>query len=147
MSSVKVVVRIPFHASPKAVYQAWLNPELIGRWMFGRLLREEEVLGIVIDARVGGNFSFLVRRDGHEIDHVGEYLELLPFEKLLFTWAIRENLPDTSRVMVKIEPAGEGCEVELQHEPAPAWADFVGRTEEAWKKMLTVLKHILEGNG
>src|SRR6266545_1118793 len=69
--NVKVSVTRHFDASPERVFDAWLDPELIGKWMFGPALREEEVLRIVADARVGGSFSFLVRRQGQEIVHVG----------------------------------------------------------------------------
>lgn len=44
--------------------------------MFGPRLREEEILWIVVDARVGGAFSFLVRRGEMAIDYVGTYQHL-----------------------------------------------------------------------
>lgn len=46
--------------------------------MFGPRLREEEVLRIALDPRLAGSFSFLVRRQGQQIDHVGKYRKIDP---------------------------------------------------------------------
>jgi hypothetical protein len=55
-----------FNASAERVFDAWLSPDLIGRWMFGPNVRDEEVVRILVDARVGGAFSFIVRRGGRK---------------------------------------------------------------------------------
>ncbi len=100
--NVKVSVTRHFDASPERVFDAWLDPELIGKWMFGPALREEEVLRIVADARVGGSFSFLVRRQGQEIDHVGKYREIDRPRRLVFTWGIAGESEDESLVIIEI---------------------------------------------
>ncbi len=68
------IVRVTrrFTASAERVFDAWLDTALLGMWMFGPPLRDEEVLRLTLEPRVGGSFSFLVRRQGQEIDHVGE---------------------------------------------------------------------------
>jgi uncharacterized protein YndB with AHSA1/START domain len=58
------------------VFDAWLSPELLGRWVFGAKVPDEEILRLAVDRRVGGSFSFLGRSQGEEIDHVGRYLEI-----------------------------------------------------------------------
>src|SRR2546422_4474208 len=65
-----VTVRVThrYNASPERVFDAWLDPKLIDGWMFGPSQRDEEVRRVTVDPRVGGSFSFLVRREGHEID-------------------------------------------------------------------------------
>src|SRR5262245_33774950 len=100
--NVKVSVTRHFDASPERVFDAWLDPEKIGKWMFGPALREEEVLRIVADARVGGSFSFLVRRQGEEIDHVGKYREIDRPRRLVFTWGIAGQSEDESLVTIEI---------------------------------------------
>jgi uncharacterized protein YndB with AHSA1/START domain len=137
----KVNVRVTrrFRPSPERVFDAWLNPEMIGSWMFGPSLREEEVVKISTDARVGGSFSFVVRRQGVEIDHIGEYLEIDRPGRLVFTWAVAPDPIDSSRVTVEIVPLETGCHLTLTHELHPDWADYASRTEAAWTKMLDAL--------
>lgn len=136
---LQVLVTRHFAVSPEQIFDAWLTPDLIGSWMFGPALREEEVLRIETDARVGGTFSFVVRRGDAEIDHIGQYLELDRPRRLVFTWAVAPDPIDSSRVQVNILPLESGCELTLTHELSPEWADYADRTKEAWSKMLDVL--------
>jgi uncharacterized protein YndB with AHSA1/START domain len=107
--------------------------------MFGPALRDEEVVRITLDARVGGRFSFLVRRQGNEIDHIGRYVEIDRPRWLVFTWAVAPDAEDASRVTIDIVPQGTACELTLTHEMQPQWADFAGRVREGWTKMLEAL--------
>jgi uncharacterized protein YndB with AHSA1/START domain len=142
-SNAKVRVTRRFGASPEQVFDAWLDPEMIGKWMFGPAHpeREEEIVRISLDARVGGSFSFVVRRQGQEIDHVGEYLEIDRPRRLVFTWGVAEG--DSSRVIIDIIPLEKGCELTLTHELHPNWADFASRAKASWIKMLDVLAETL----
>lgn len=138
--NIKVSVTRHFDASPERLFDAWLDPEMIGKWMFGPALREEEVLRIVADARVGGSFSFLVRRQGQEIDHVGKYRELDRPRRLVFTWGIAGESENESLVIIEIVPQETGAELSLTHEMDPKWADYASRTEAGWTKMLGALE-------
>jgi uncharacterized protein YndB with AHSA1/START domain len=134
-----VSVKQLFTASAERVFDAWLDSDRISKWMFGPALREEEILRIQLDPRVGGTFSFLVRRQGEEIDHIGEYFEIDRPRRLVFSWGIAPDAPE-SRVIVKIIPVETGCELTLTHEMHPKWAEYVSRTTEGWTKMLRVLE-------
>ena len=138
---VTVMVKRRFAAPPERVFDAWLDPELVAQWMFGPSVRDEEVLRISIDPRVGGLFSFQVRRQGQEIDHVGEYLEIDRPRRLAFTWAIGKRAPDDTRVFLDFIPAGAGCEVVLRHERV--WADYEARTAQGWTSMLDAAARLL----
>ncbi|MDZ4759634.1 MAG: SRPBCC family protein [Alphaproteobacteria bacterium] len=134
-------------ASPERVYDAILDPDMIARFMFGPLLREEEILHIRNDPRVGATFSYKVRRlnqtgGSDDIDHVGTYLELVRPTRIVFTWAIA---PDTngSTVAIDIAPTADGCTITLTHEMAPEWATFIDRARTSWEKMLGVLSNLL----
>jgi len=131
-----------FKVPAERVYGAILDPTMIARFMFGPLLREEEILHIRNDPRVGGEFSYKVRRGKDEIDHVGCFLELAPPKRIVFTWAIAPE-KDGSTVTIDIAPSKEGCTVTLSHEMAPEWADFLDRSRAAWEKMLGVLAKVL----
>lgn len=132
-----------FDTSPERVFDAWLTPELIGRWMFGPAIRDEEIVKLTTDARVGGAFSYVVRRQGEEIDHIGEYREIDRPRRLVFTWAVAPDPIDSSRVVIDIEPLESGCALTLTHELAPEWADYTSRSEAAWTRMLDTLAAML----
>jgi uncharacterized protein YndB with AHSA1/START domain len=141
-SPIKVSVVRHFNAAPERVFDAWLDPEMIAQWMFGPAVRDEEIVRITTAPRIGGSFSFLVRRKGEEIDHVGTYLEIKRPNRLAFTWGIGEA--EGSRVIIEIVGHEAGCELTLTHELAPDWADYADRTKAAWEKMLEVLFNRLE---
>lgn len=137
-TQVRVRVTRRFDASPERVFDAWLDPDLIGRWLFGLTPHDEEMVRIAIDPRVGGTFSFIVRRQGVEIDHIGEYLEIDRPRRLAFTWGVGPDTPD-SRVFIDIVPLETGTELTLTHELHPDWADFASRTEAGWTTILNAI--------
>ena len=138
--SVTISVARQFTAAPERVFDAWLDPVMIGRFMFGSHLRDEEVLHLKVDARVGGGFSFLVRRQGMEIDHVGHYRELVRPQRLVFTWGVAGASADKSVVTIEIAVLGTGAQLTLTHEMDPKWAEYASRTEAGWTKMLAALE-------
>lgn len=131
--------------SPETVFDAWMDPGKIGKWMFGPPLREERVLRMGLRPIVGGRFSFAVEREGKEFDHVGEYLEIERPSRLAFTWGIKgmSESPD-SRVTLSIKPVAAGSELILSHRIPAEWAEFANRTKEGWSKMLDSLERHLK---
>src|SRR5688572_8412613 len=137
-----VVVRVKrqFAHRPDRVFDAWIDAAQIGQWMFGHV-RDEEVVRMSADVRVGGAFSFLVRRQGKEVDHVGTYLEIDRPRRLVFTWGIVGESAEESRVCIDIAPLKSGCELSLTHEMDPRWADYASRTAAGWTKILESLSN------
>jgi len=142
-SKLFVTVTEQLTSTPDRAFDAWLDPALIGRWMFGKALRDEEILRIETDPRVGGAFSFLVRRQGHDIDHVGRYLVVDRPRRLEFTWGIAGESNDESRVIVEFAAIPGGCELRLTHEMDERWADYADRTRAGWARMLDELGALL----
>ena len=140
---VKTIVSHRFAFPAERVFDAWLDPEWIGRWMYGPGVREERIVRLGLEPRVGGRFSFVVDRQGTEVDHIGEYLEIDRPRLLVFTWATRDSLPDTSRVIVEFSPCAGGCELTLTHVMAAKWAPFADKAAGAWRNMLGALDRAL----
>ena len=105
---VHAVVLRRFDASAERIFDAWFDPVWLGRWMFGPSVRDGLIVRLTLDARVGGKFSFVVNRQGTEIDHVGEYREIDRPRLLVFTWATRDRLSEASRVIIEITPRDQG---------------------------------------
>lgn len=137
--TVQTTVSKKFSVPVERVYDAWLDPEWLGRWMFGPAVRDERIVRLGLEPRVGGKYSFVVDRQGTEVEHVGEYLELDRPRLLVFTWGTRDTLPDTSRVVVEIVPRDGGCELTLTHVMGAEWTDYVDRANGAWHRMLDAL--------
>jgi uncharacterized protein YndB with AHSA1/START domain len=140
---VHAVVLHRFSVAPERIFDACLDPAWVGRWMFGPNVRDERIVRLTLDARVGGKYSFVVDRAGTEVDHVGEYLEIDRPRLLAFTWATRDNLEQPSRVIIEIAPRDAGCEVKLTHVMGANWSAYVDRAAGAWSKMLDALERAI----
>jgi len=138
---VQVQVAHRFAASAERVFDAWLDPTRIGGWLFatptGLMVRVE------IDARVGGTWVVTERRDGEDVEHTGEYLEIDRPRRLVFTLRAPKYGQDTDRVTVEIRALDSGCELTLTHELAAAAAPYAKRTEDGWADVLAGLAKTL----
>ena len=143
-ASVRTVVTHRFSASAGRVYDAWLDPQWLERWMFGPQVRDERVLRLATEPRVGGRFSYAVDRCGLPVDHVGEYLELDPSQLIVFTWGIRGSRTEPGRVVVEIAGrADDGCDVTVTHIMAAAWTASRSSLADSWRLMLGALDRLL----
>lgn len=68
---VRVTVTHRFESTAEDVFDAWTDPEIVSKWMLASPIQDEEVVRISVDARTGGRFSFVVRREGDDLDHRG----------------------------------------------------------------------------
>jgi uncharacterized protein YndB with AHSA1/START domain len=74
-----------FDASAEKVFEAWTSPEVLRRWWPAGSDWETPVAEV--DARVGGRLRLVMRSpDGEEFGGRGEYVEITPPERLVFTW-------------------------------------------------------------
>ena len=143
-SVISVKVRQAFNASAERVFQAWLDPGMIAKFIVGPDVRDEKLIHIELDPKVGGRFSFKVDRGGEIIDHVGTYFEISPPERLSFSWGIASVSDDgVSRVDIIIMPTDAGCELVLTHEMDIQWADYSERTKAGWTMMLDKLADVV----
>lgn len=140
-AQVQVQVSHTFSASAERVYDAWLDPAHVGQWLFatptGRIVRVE------IDARVGGSFVVTDRRDGVDVEHVGQYVELDRPRRIVFLFGVPAYSNDTDRVSVDIVRAGSGCEVTITHELGPVDTDTRDKARSGWAGILAGLAHTL----
>lgn len=138
-SPVSACVARRYSAAPESVFNAWLSPAMLGRFMFGPAVRDEKIIHLEVDARVGGPFSFLVRRQGVEIEHLRVYREIERPHRLAFTWGVAGESAGESVVEIDIAAVDEGAELTLTHHLDPQWADYRERVRDGWAKMLDAL--------
>lgn len=141
-SQIQVSVSRRFAAAPERVFDAWLDQANAGKWLFatptGQMVRCE------IDPRVGGGFTLVDRRDGEDVAHTGEYLEIDRPRRLVFTFGVPKYSDDMDPVTVEIVPAGTGCELTLTHVMQAKWAEWADRTKEGWTDILASLAATVE---
>lgn len=82
---------------------------------------------VEIDPRVEGSFR-MVDHDG--VEYIGEYSEITPHRRLVFT-LFMENRPTVpTRVVMEITPLKKGCTLTVSHENLPP--DCARYTEARW---------------
>jgi uncharacterized protein YndB with AHSA1/START domain len=87
----QILITREFDAPKHLVYRAWTTPELVKRWWNAK---RGEVTIAEIDLRVGGTWpSVMITDGGFEVGFHGEYLELVPNERIVST-EIYEGLPE-----------------------------------------------------
>ena len=84
--SLTIRRRLP--APPSLVFQAWTDPDRFGRW-FGP--PGAELVEAEMEPRAGGRYRILMRAGGEEHGVGGVYREVVPDERLVFTWAWRST--------------------------------------------------------
>jgi uncharacterized protein YndB with AHSA1/START domain len=128
------VIRVArrFGTPPERVFDAWLDPDVAGRWLFATAL--QPMTDVTIDPRVGGSFRFAQQRDEASNEHTGEYIEIIPHRRLVFTLAVADRPYARTRVTVDITPVKTGCELALTHENVPPAAAH--QTEARWTGVL-----------
>jgi uncharacterized protein YndB with AHSA1/START domain len=106
-------------AKPEKIYRAFLEPDAMARW-----LPPNGFTGKVhhMDAKVGGTFkmSFTNFTTGSTHSFGGEYLELVPNERLRYTDVFDDpNLPGVMTVTITLKKVSCGTELTAIQEGIP----------------------------
>jgi len=100
-------------APPRAVFDAWLDPAMLARFMkvpTGEGTKEARVTNDPVE---GGGFEIVMfDSEGAEIPHRGTYLEITPHSRLRFTWDSPHSLPE-SEVTIELAEAEGGTKLTL----------------------------------
>ncbi len=130
--TVKLTRLMP--APREDVFAAWLDPEGMRTWMCPGDIKQTE---IEIDARVGGKFKLLMHGGENDYEMTGEYVEIDPPSRIVFTWISHTTVAD-SLVTLEFHDRGGQCEMVLTHERLPD-ADIAGQHEAGWTSILEKL--------
>lgn len=128
---VPINVEVRVEARPETVFTFFVDPERYVRWQGARA---------DLDPQPGGRYR-VEMEDGSAV--VGEYVEVEPPRRLVFTWGWEGNPevpPGSSTVEVTLEPDGEGTFIRLRHSGLPTdewrqvhrdgWDMFLGRLQD-----------------
>lgn len=123
-------------APPDRVFAAWTDPDLLARWMSPVGHAEVDV-----EPWVGGRLRVTMVDGDVRIEHRGEYREMVPNRRLVFTWQSPYTGPEPSLVTVELETAEAGTRLSLIHERLPAEA--VESHRGGWGPMLDRLAELV----
>ena len=142
MPGFKLVVSRVIQAPCKMVFRAWTDPKHITKWFSPEWV---ECRSFDLDVRIGGVYRLhMVSKNGDHIA-VGEYKEIVPNQKLQFTWErAAEGLPLTL-VTVEFEDLGKTTRLTLTHEGFNDQADCDDHNE-GWTSLFEKFGRMIEQN-
>ena len=98
------------NASPEKVYAAWTEPTHLTQWFGpeGGVVERAD-----LNVQPGGRYTIVFHtQDGEQHQVSGVYKEVVPNEKLAFTWAWRSTPERESHVTVMIKSDGTGLDAD-----------------------------------
>ncbi|WP_027477552.1 SRPBCC family protein [Curvibacter gracilis] len=143
MSTQTIQLHRVLRATPERVYRAFLDPAAWAKW-----LPPHGFTGQVhqLEPQVGGHYrmSFTNFSTGHSHAFGGEYLELVPHERLRYTATFDDpHLPGTMQTTVTLKAVSCGVELHVMQEGIPAVippeACYLG-----WQESLQLLAWLVE---
>ena len=108
-----LTIKRRFNAPPAKVYAAWTDPQMIARW-FGPT--GVDSVQARTDLKVGGRYHITMHVPGDQHDVMGVYREIVPNQKLVFTWAWKSTPERESLVTVTFKADGDATIMTLLHE-------------------------------
>jgi uncharacterized protein YndB with AHSA1/START domain len=117
LPGVGVELQRRFRASPDRVFRAWTEPAALREWW----CPPGWIAGTIeIDLRPGGRYRIDMSRlgDGARVAVRGEFLEVMPPRRLVYTWTWENAFSDLDPTLVTVEIAGseDGTILMLRHE-------------------------------
>jgi uncharacterized protein YndB with AHSA1/START domain len=134
-----LTIKRRINAAPAKVYAAWTDPEKIAAW-FGPARVREGSMQAETDLRVGGRYRIsFTGGDGEYFQVGGLYREIVPNERLVFSWAWHSTPERESLLTISLKPDGDGTLLTLHHEQ---FFDAAARDghEKGWNELLGKLE-------
>ena len=130
-------------ATPERIYRAFLEPDAIVRWLppYGFTCQVHHM-----DAKVGGTHKMSFRNfgTGHSHSFGGEYLELVPFEKIRYSDRFDDpNLPGEMQATISLRQVSCGTELTVLQEGVPELIP-VEMCYLGWQESLVQLARLVE---
>jgi uncharacterized protein YndB with AHSA1/START domain len=113
MTDLSVNIEKIIHAPIEKVFDAWLNPKIMSKFMMGMPDMPES--DVETDAREGGNFTIIMHYRGEKLPHTGKYLEISRPDKLVFTWASHHSLDDSTVTLNFTKVDNNKTKISLSH--------------------------------
>ena len=130
-------------ASPARVFEAWTRPEDMRQWSCPEGL---SLADVQVDLREGGAFLLdMVDPEGGHHTAFGEYREISPPHRLVYTWDWKQEDHRVGETLVTVEfnAKADGTEVVMTHEKLPS-IEMRDSHHEGWSSCLERLERLFD---
>lgn len=135
-----ITVKRVLNASPEEVYEAWLDRENIGKWLFAT--HDGEMQKVELDPREGGGFEIFEKRREGVAEHYGKFISLKKPERIVFDFWTTPG-EEVSRVVFEIKAHDKGSEVVLSTTLPEKFFEYEDRMITRWRLILENLDELL----
>ncbi|MCG7344899.1 SRPBCC domain-containing protein [Sporosarcina sp. ACRSL] len=154
ISTTTLTMKREFAVTRERVFDAWLNPDMMRKWFFtlegtNKVTRN--------NPQVCGTWEIVDHREGKDYRAIGEYLEIDPPKKLVFTFKMPQFSELADTITVELTETEQGCAMtftQLIHvveeenwtesDIKKALVEWHDSTEHGWYYMFMGLKELLE---
>ena len=152
-NALKLELTRVIRASRARVYEAWTRPEILQKW---HAPGDMSFVSATLDVREGGTYEVLSQgmmcaKEGmtdeertRQVTVRGQYLKVIPNERLQFTWNGSWAPAETSMVTVFLRDVEGGTEIRLRHEQFATESSRDGHAM-GWESLFGKLVAAIEG--
>ncbi|UOQ84511.1 SRPBCC family protein [Gracilibacillus salinarum] len=153
-STVTLTMAKAFDVQAENVYEAWINPSLMKKWLFTLEMTNKVAKS---EAKIGGEWEIVDHRDGKDYRAIGEYRVLDAPNKIVKTFKMPQFSDTEDVITVTIESTKNGShmtfiqKIIVPHEEN--WSDedieragkeYHDSTKAGWEMMFAGLKQLVE---
>jgi uncharacterized protein YndB with AHSA1/START domain len=143
IAPLELILNHTFNAPRERVFRAWTEAAEIDRWFSPT---PEYKVKSSVNLRVGGAYRIeMLKPDGQVFGAFGLYREIVPPERLVFTWTginCGDTVAQDTLVTVEFFEAGDKTEVTLTHQNFQT-AEMRERHEHGWRGCFDHLESVL----
>ena len=108
-----LTIKRRLNAAPAKIFAAFTEPQTIARWFGPPGVTNVHAES---DLRVGGRYRIAAQMGSDQFEVGGVYREIVPGEKLVYTWAWKSMPERESLVTITFKPDGAATLLTLTHE-------------------------------
>jgi 7-cyano-7-deazaguanine reductase len=136
-----VILHHRFLLPCETVYDAFLDEKTAAKFLFAT--PDGQMVSTHIDARVGGGFTIIERRDGVDVMHVGEYLETKRPRRLVFSFVVPMFSSESTTVAIDFTWKNTSvCDVMLRQ--SGVLSEYAEQALLGWKEILKAADEVLK---
>ncbi|MDR8390890.1 SRPBCC domain-containing protein [Aliifodinibius sp. S!AR15-10] len=128
------------NADRETIFEALTNGEIMQKWFYAGA--DGWSATVENDPKVGGKYQIDMHGKNDTYSHEGKYKEIIPNEKLVFTW--NSHAVQDTVVTITLSEVNGGTEVKLKHDFLPN-EEMKKNHTEGWKQILIHLNSVVVG--